>query len=67
MALERRPGDLQRPSAAGLILAGVGAVVVVLVVLAVLSTILWLIKVAVVIAALIGFFVLIGRMTASRR
>jgi hypothetical protein len=65
MAIERRP-EPQRPSLIGLAVPVVGIVVVVVVVLALLNTILWFIKVGIVLAVLVGIGVLVGRMTAKR-
>ncbi len=48
-------------------LAGIGAIVMVLVVVAVLKTIFWLLKVAIVVAAVIGLLVLVTRLTSPRR
>jgi len=67
MAIERRGGQLQRPGLAGLVLAGIGAIVVVLVAVAVLKTIFWLIEVAFVVAVVIGLLVLVARLTSPRR
>lgn len=67
MASERSRGRLSRPRLLGLALAAIGAVVVILAAVAVLKTIFWLVKVAVVVAMVIGLFVLVARLTGPRR
>ncbi len=67
MAIERRRDDLERPSVAGLVLMGVGAVVVVLIVVSVIKAILWLVEAAIVVAVVIGVVVVVSRLASPRR